>query len=440
MVAAPARADAPAKRPLPDYDGRGPRPATLGDSILWGPRVVAAPLWATNEFLLRRPLGWLATTAERNHWPTKLLDLFTFDAERKSGVIPTAYYEYGFRPSVGLYFFWDEAFHPRNAIRAVGATWGRDWLSIAVRDRIQIVPGKSTFALTPSFVQRPDGLFAGLGPRSVESDVSRYAFRRIELAGEFEVVLWRASTFRARFGYRNQEFDAAGECCGDPSLAARVQEGRLTLPPGFAEGYTALFQSVELALDTRRAPPEPLTGVRFAANAEHGADVRDSRHRQWIRYGAQLGGFLDLNGKARVLGLVLSASLSDPIGAGPVPFTEQVVVGGGAFAAVLGFGPLRGFRPGRLIDRSAAALTLQYEWPIWAWANGTLHVATGNVWGTHFEAIDPKLLRFSTGLGIRSVGSPDHQFELLVGAGTETIEDGAKITSIRIVVGGTRGF
>jgi hypothetical protein len=419
------------KRSAPDYDGRGATKATVGDVAVWVPRILLSPVWLTHEFVVRRPLGYLVTNAERSHWPTKVLDFFTFDTEHKSGIIPTAYYEFGVRPSVGVYFFWDDALRKGNAIRAHAATWGPGWLSLTVADRIPIVEGKSTFTMRGMFVQRPDGLFAGIGPRSRESEIGRFGIRRIDLGPAIDVALFRASSFHAEAGVRKFDFRDDEDCCGEPPIRDRVAEGLYALPPGF-DGYTAIFQRLEFAIDSRPLPPARQTGVRFAMEAEHGSDVRDGRGRSWLRYGGQLGGFLDLDGRGRTIGLVLSAAFADPLGPEEIPFTEQVSLGG--------FGPMRGYRIGRLVDRSALVATFQYEWPIWVFLNGTLHVAAGNVWGRHLEGLRAGLLRLSAGIGFRTVGSPDHQFEFLVGGGTETFDDGSKITALRILFGGTRGF
>jgi hypothetical protein len=53
-----------AKRPVPDYDGRADEPATTGDVLLWFPRVVLFPLYLVSEFVIRRPIGALATVVE----------------------------------------------------------------------------------------------------------------------------------------------------------------------------------------------------------------------------------------------------------------------------------------------------------------------------------------------------------------------------------------
>lgn len=101
-------ADAPIasdeKRPVPDYDGRGEEPTTGGDVLLWIPRVILSPLYFVSEFVVRRPLGWAISTAEEEEVPQKLVEIFTFGPDHNIGVVPTGLIDFGFRPSVGVYF------------------------------------------------------------------------------------------------------------------------------------------------------------------------------------------------------------------------------------------------------------------------------------------------------------------------------------------------
>ncbi len=101
---------------------------------------------------------------------------------------------------------------------------------------------------------------------------------------------------------------------------------------------------------------------------------------------------------------------------------------------------MRAYLSGRLMDRSAAVSTLKYRWPIWAGLDGTIQVATGNVFGAGLKDFDWNLLRLSSAVGIETIGSPDHTFEVLTGLGTETFADGTKISSVRLVFGTNRGF
>jgi hypothetical protein len=113
------------KREVPDYDGRGDPPTTTGDVLLWGPRIALAPPYLVSEYLLRRPLGFVITNAERSGVPILVYDFFTFGPDHNAGVFPTAFVDFGFLPSVGLYAFWNDAFTPGHDLRLRGATWAR---------------------------------------------------------------------------------------------------------------------------------------------------------------------------------------------------------------------------------------------------------------------------------------------------------------------------
>jgi outer membrane protein assembly factor BamA len=160
--------------------------------------------------------------------------------------------------------------------------------------------------------------------------------------------------------------------------------------------------------------------------------VRRAPGSAWVRYQATAGGFLDLNGRNRVLSVSATTRFADPLGREPIPFTELVALGGS--------GPMRGYYPGRLVDRSAAVATVHYRWPIWVWLDGSLQAATGNVFGEHLDGFRASRLRLSGAVGIESVGSRDGSFEFLIGAGTETFDQGAKLDSVRIALGTNRGF
>jgi hypothetical protein len=83
---------------------------------------------------------------------------------------------------------------------------------------------------------------------------------------------------------------------------------------------------------------------------------------------------------------------------------------------------------------------LSYEWPVWYYMVGVAHVAVGNVFGPRLDDFDVDLLRFSTGIGLRSIGPPDHRFSFQIAFGTKTFENGFVFDSIALVVGGLTGF
>jgi hypothetical protein len=421
---------ASAKRPIPDYDGRGPATTTVGDVAIWVPRVVLSPLYLTSEFVIRRPLGALISAAERANLPSVLYDFFAFGPDHKAGFAPLVFVDFGFNPSLGLYLFWDDAFFKGHDLRAHGAIWTTDWIAGSLTDRIHFHK-TDTLVFNVSAVRRPDHTFFGIGPNTLQAALSRYGEDLIAGSASLDFALWRASRVQTGIGVRDVTL-YNGHFGGDPSLQHQADARVFPVPDGFNTGYTAVYNHVLAALDSRQPRPAPGSGVRVEFEGEQGSDVRRSPGSGWIRYGATAGGFYDLNDYGRVVSLSLAASLADPLGSQPIPFTELVSLGGS--------GPMRGFYPGRLVDRSAAVLTARYRWPIWVWLDGSIVGAVGNVFGDHLQEFKPGLLRFSGSLGVESVGSPDSSLELLVGLGTETFDHGGQVDSLRVVFGTNRGF
>jgi hypothetical protein len=79
---------------------------------------------------------------------------------------------------------------------------------------------------------------------------------------------------------------------------------------------------------------------------------------------------------------------------------------------------------------------------VWIWLDFSFHYALGNVFGERFSGFEPERLRSSFGFGLRSARArkPDHSLSFLLAFGTETIEQGHDIDTIRLAVGGTFGF
>jgi hypothetical protein len=424
-----AHAELP-KRNVPDYDGVD-EPTTVGDVLLWVPRVVLSPLYLVSEYVVRRPLGYLVSEAEFHHVPEALIDLFLFGEDHKAGVLPVAFLDFGFYPSLGLLFFWNDLGMPGHNLTVRASTWGEHWLAGNIADSVRLDAATHLiFELTG--VRRPDYAFFGIGSNALDRDLSRYGASRLDGHVGIDVAFGRGSGLQSRVGLRSLNFHHGGYD-GDPTIEQQVERGRLTLPDGFTDGYTMLYERLSLAIDTRRAAPASGSGVRAEAYAEELSDVRQPKLAGYFRYGFGAGAFYDLNDHGRVVSLSLAASFSDPLGNRPVPFTELATLGGSE--------NMRGFLPGRLWGRSAAVATVRYRWPIWVWLDGSLQFAVGNVFDKRLENFAPRLLRFSAALGIESTASATgSSLELLVGLGTETFEHGTEITSARVVLGSNHGF
>jgi hypothetical protein len=416
------------KRPVPDYDGRGKR-TTPGQKALWVPRVLLSPLYFVSEYVIRRPLGFAITAAEKAEVPRVLYDFFAFGPNHSAGVVPIAFIDFGFQPSVGLYAFWDDAGFAGHDLRLHGSTWGKDWLAGTATERFRL-PGGVELTLRGTAVHRPDFAFYGIGPDTRESALVRYGADKVEASFDSRFSFAGSSVLQTTVGYRGASFGHSNYG-NELSLDEAAARGTLPLPPGFQGGYRAVFSRARLALDSRGKSTSE-TGFRLDLTGEHGADSKNAPASGWLRYGGTVGGFWDLGDSHRVVSLSVSTLLADPVGARPVPFTELVQLGGP--------GMMPGFRLGRLADRSAAVVALRYAWPIWIWLNGSLQVATGNVFGARLDGFRAGRGRLSAALGIESVGSRDSIFQALVGFGTETFESGAQVDSLRVVVGARSGF
>jgi hypothetical protein len=429
------------KRPLPNYDGRGAAPATVGDDLLWVPRIVVSPVYLTTEYVIRRPLGALISAAERSNVPQELYDFFVFGPDHKAGVLPTVFFDFGFSPSVGLFGFWNDAGFKGHDLAAHFSIWTSEWVAGSVSEAFHFgAKRKDVFTLKLAALRRPDRTFFGLGPSSLQDDISRYGETRLEASGTVDVPLWRSSQFEAGAGFRSVDI-YNGDFGGDPSIQEESARGAYPLPYGFGRGYSDEFNHALIALDTRRRLSDG-TGLRLEFQTEEGNDVRYAPASSWIRYQGTAGVFYDVNGRGRIISLSASALFADPLeNGGSIPFTELVTLGGNTpilSSMASGTGLMPGFYPGRLVDRSAAVATLQYRWPIWAWLAGTMQVATGNVFGEHLEEFRPGLLRLSGALGIESTGISENALHILIGIGSETFDHGGQVDSIRLAFGTSR--
>jgi hypothetical protein len=427
LLSPPSAAVAEDTRQLPDYAGREDR-TSVGDVLIWVPRLVVSPLYLVSEFVIRRPLGALISAAERNQVAERLYDFFTFTPDHKVGVVPTFFVDFGFKPSAGFYFFWDDFLANGNDLRVHAATWGPSWLAAAITDRIALSE-QSTLQLDFSAVRRADYRFYGEGPSSVEDNVSRYGASRLHAEVALLSKLGEANLITLAAGVRKVSFhDPSGPY---ESTEQRVAEGRFAEPETLGNGYAAQYSRLQLRLDTRKAHARIGSGVRIEAGVEQGTGF-DVGPRNWLRWGGSLMGYLDLNGRGRVLALTLTTLFSDALSNRRQPFEELVQLGGS--------GPMPGFIPGRLFGESAAVATVSYHWPIWVWLNGSIQASVGNVFSAHLKDFDLPLLRCSSAIGIETAGITDNPVQILFGVGTDTFESGAQLTAFRLVFGTTHGY
>ena len=419
-----------APRDLPAYDGRPPPATTAGEVLLWIPRVVFFPVHVVTEYVVRRPLGFLTVAAERGKWIEALTDVFTFGPDGNIGVVPTALLDFGFRTSVGVYAFYDDFLVKDNALRVHAGFGGTDWLRLTVADRIPIT-NNAYLKIRGEASRRPDFFFYGIGPTSRLRDRSRYGADWIDGSASFHAALPRGVTVAAFTGVKTASFYDI-HCCRNLSVGERTVNGVYPVPATYDAGYTGFRTGGSVAFDTRRPRPKPGSGVRIEASGSFGADLRAPRTSSWVKYSGTIGGFVDVTGHNHVLSLTATALFADPLQDKAIPFIELVSLGG--------LNPMGGFRDGRLLGRSAAVTTLEYRYPIWAFLDGAAQLAVGNVFNEHLDGLEPRNLRFSFDFGVRAAGARDHSFSVLVGAGTETFGQGARLNEARLLLGATSGF
>lgn len=386
----------------PDYDGRRDEGAS---AALWIPRLLVAPLYLVWEYLVRVPIGAAVVAIEKSDTFARVVHAGTFGSKKTAGIAPTFLLDTEMLPAVGAYVWWDDALVRGNHVRIRAATWGAPLVLASLVDRYEL-DERSSVSLTASFARRRDNVFYGLGPEAPEDARRRYRSRVVDVGAAFERELGGGLHLATRVGLRDVGFDD------------RVP----------ARGYTLGYERGTLAFDTR-ARGLHATGLRLEANGE-GAFA--SERRSWFAYGGSARAFWDVGGSARVLSLAGTVAMVDPIADGTIPFTELATLGG--------YERMRGFLPGRMLGRSAASVTLAYQWPVWSFLDGEIEAATGNVFGARLRDFDAGKLRFSGAVGLRTLAVPESELELLVGFGTETFASGMGLESVRCVLGATHAF
>ena len=168
-----SESERPPKRPVPDYRGQEPPPPTAGEVLIWVPRVVLLPAYLVTEYVVRWPIGAVATAAEQGNWGPAVFNFFAFGPDHKGGIFPVFLINFGFRPSIGLHFFWEDTFVTGNKVTADLAWGGSDWITIGLGDRFRFTK-ESSIALEGHWNRRPDNLFYGIGSLTTDEFKSRY--------------------------------------------------------------------------------------------------------------------------------------------------------------------------------------------------------------------------------------------------------------------------
>jgi hypothetical protein len=441
--------------PLPPGDEKRPYPAYaqppddgVAEAALWVPRVVLFPVYVVTEYGITRPAGALFTWVERNRIRERYFEFFTLDEERKISLYPTGTIDLGLRPTVGAYFSWDDAVGDSD-LRLRVTSGGLDLWTVNTLFHAPL-DGRSYLRFNADYALRPDSAFYGLG-REIRHDGAHYLSEHFVGRTSFTQQRGRL-VVSASAGVIAQSFDPGPDGVADESLADAIATGRLEAPPGLEDGVLAVFTGVGARFDTRplRRPPHGelrdlgppnRSGMAIALQATQFAGLRstratasdEARTPHWLRYGGALSYSLDLTGTQRTIQLEQVYAAVEPLPTdNPVPFTQQISLGGSY--------PLRAFVGGRLIAETALVTTLSYNWPLLPNLDGTLSASVGNVFARHLRDFDVDHFRSSYGIGVETVDSLDHPFEILLAFGTKPFDQGGGVDTVRFVFGTSAGF
>lgn len=400
LALVPALARAADKRPLPDFDGRKQE---HGGGATWIPRVALFPLYVVSEYVVRAPIRALVLVFDRNAAESS-------SPRDRWDVRPIVVLDYGFRPRFGALITGNSA---KTLVRFRADTFGPT--SYALGGGAATELGRSSLETYGEVTHRPDTIFHGLGPRSAPDDRVRVPLDRGETGARF--VSEPHPSFLV-------------------STAVAVRGASFGVP--VERDYVAIAQKIGLVADLRplrevgiSVPSEwqRQSGVRIELDGELAGTPLPAR--RWISYGGSIAGVLDVY-RGRILELATAARFVDPIGKSDAPpYLEHAMLGGDR---------LRGHLAGRLYGRSSFVTSFTYRWPVWIFLDGFISLEAGNVFDSHLRDLSPRLLRLSATTGMRNTGTSGYVFELLGGVGSEPIADGARISSVRLMLSATRSL
>jgi hypothetical protein len=346
---------------------------STSDALLWVPRaMLRLPRLALDASM--RLLVLAAGVEEEHHIAEEVSDLLFNDA-RTFGVIPTAFYETGFKPSVGVRVIHRDLAGRREGLRLRALFAGLEQQHYEAQAHSGSRLGALKLHASAAYNRFDDLRFYGLGnadavdtlrghpPRSAyeRSFAVRTRYRREEARGS--VGLSRQVTARLALGgtlqLRRRDLSVGDLQDRDSTPWADVIFKPESLT-GLSEASTDAYGEAVLGWDDRRATREdvPLalasTGLRVALWGGAQAALDDSRG-SFARVGGDVRRYIDLAQGNRVLVLRLRSAWA--IGRlRAMPFSDLPSLGGSQL--------LRGYPSGRFTDRGSVLATVEYRYPV----------------------------------------------------------------------------
>jgi hypothetical protein len=393
-------------------DGRVHDRLKAADFALAIPRIVLTPP--------RMLIGLVGQVARgvyqldyRHHIAAKLYRLTTSE----DGLIalrPLIRYYTGFSPIFGFTLFDNRSLGKRSHMEASIAV-GLPQVLLVSGTISPSLPLFHHFSTSVDFARRDDQAFYGIaqssygGARPNDLPGARYGIDAVNVTPvySFRLTPIVRLNFAEMWGYRSYR---DGRSFGNPPISVVYCTDRVignafpddrrclrsgvdaTLVPGFFTGANFFATTAELVVDTRDGDAAPTRGLRFDLGGRYAHGVTDGRP-SWIQVRSSLTGVIRLGAPGRTLVLHLRAEMLEPLSDSPVPFTELVTLGG--------VDDLRGFPFNRFRDYSSLLATVEYRYQVWMWADASIFVDYGGVFGKRFDGFGFDRMVPDVGVGLR---------------------------------------
>ena len=425
-----APAEKTAKRPphraVPDYDGREEPATSAGDVLLWVPRVVLFPVRLVVDYGVRRPFGFVVRKAEHSKSFRRFLsNLFKEVEDANPLIFPVVLVDFGFKNSVGVRAIWRRGYLvPKSDVTARVGTGGTDWwrADIGIKTKLDAL---RLSAITGATI-RPDYVFYGIGRDTRTAAKARYAAQKLFARGSVGGHVKGLGDALLEFGISDNELTSS-RYDGALSIEDQVAAGRIAaLPNGYESDYKTARIGTRITLDTRADGRRVRSGARLDAAVERVYDLTEET--SWTRIELMAGAGLLLDPVAeRKLDIRLGVEIVEPDNdSTQIPFLELATISGAPW--------LRGLPTGRLYGASAAALLVDYHWPLAAWLDAHAHLGAGNVFDSELSGFALRHLRGSFGGALSVAGLSERQIGVSLHFGTDPLGGELNVSSARFIL------
>jgi hypothetical protein len=423
-TAQPAPAIAPPPNPAAGEraDGRSwERPA--GEKALIIPRLLLAPPWLLMR-VLAYPARWLTEMEARYHLYRRGIETFT-SKDGLVGLRPVFQWVSGFNPVGGVSFF-DERLLGRETSFHAAVTYGiPDLVFASVQMRPTHADSPVQVLIDTTYDRRSDRRFVGIGTaaplRPGQLPAARFRADMFDVRTDFRFALGRYFGFGVGGGFGLRRYGNGRAVDGDPPIedvyCVRTPAGACVpntvdpfLVPGFNNGTTYIRPNAELRFDSRDHPFKTSSGLVIAVDGDYSYGVTSTDPSNYFRVHGIGQLAINLWQRSRILVLSVESALAATVHEdGVVPFTELPMLGGPD--------TLRGFAVGRFRGFSSFMASAEYRWPIWMWADGTLFVDYGGVFGRYYAGFGAPQMQPDVGIGLRVRTSQRFYFRFQVAYG-----------------------